>query len=232
MIRPVCGVDVSKNWLDASAQPDGAAARFSNTASGVEKLAAFCRQHGAGLVVMEASGGYERLAFGLPWAMGQPCGLVNPRQVRRFAEAMGVLEKTDRIDAAIIARYGEVKRLAPTAPQSPAATRLRALVTRLSQLAGDITVNKQRRSATTDAETLASLDEVIALLKRQSRRLEGEIASLIDADPLWERLDRAFRSIKGVASRTVAKPDGRAARNRHGLQQGHRQARRPRADRQ
>ena len=125
--------------------------------------------------------------------------------MRRFAEAMGYLEKTDGIDAAVITHYGHVKRLSPTPLPSPAAQRLKALVARLSQVTGDITVNKQRRSAALDPETLASLDEVIALLKRQSRRLEGEIASLIDDEPLWARLAAAFRSVKGVASRTVAR---------------------------
>jgi len=205
VIAIVCGVDVSKDWLDAHVAPSGAAARFANDACGVDQLAAFCRQQAVGLVVMEASGGYERTAFAMLWGMGQPCGLANARSVRRFAEGMGYLEKTDRIDAAIIARYGEVKRLRPTPLPSPSAQRLKALVARLSQLTGDITVNKQRRSAAADAEVLASLDQVIALLKRQSRSLEGEIASLIDDDPLWARLAAAFRSVKGVASRTVAR---------------------------
>ena len=205
MIKIVCGVDVSKAWLDAHIEPCGAAMRFANDAAGVEELAAFCREHGAELVVMEASGGYERTAFSLLWSLGLPCGLANPRNVRRFAEAMGHLEKTDRIDAAMIARYGQVKRLRPTPLQSPAAQRLKALVARLSQLTADTTVNKQRRSAARDPETLVSLDATIAFLKRQSRELEGKIAGLIDDGPLWERLGRAFREIKGVASRTVAR---------------------------
>ena len=78
-------------------------------------------------------------------------------------------------------------------------------MTRLSQVIGDLTVQKQRKSATRDAESLAGLDEVILLLKRQQRRLEGEIASLIDDDPLWACLNQAFRSFKGLASRTVAR---------------------------
>jgi transposase len=205
VIAIVCGVDVSKDWLDAHVAPGGAAARFANDACGVDQLAAFCRQQAVDLVVMEASGGYERTAFAMLWGMGQPCGLANARSVRRFAQGMGYLEKTDRIDAAIIARYGEVKRLRPTPLPSPSAQRLKGLVARLSQLTGDITVNKQRRSAAADGEVLASLDEVLVLLKRQSRRLEGEIASLIDDDPLWARLAATFRSVKGVASRTVAR---------------------------
>ncbi|MER8377629.1 IS110 family transposase [Mesorhizobium sp. M1406] len=205
MNKTLCGIDISKDWLDAHIEPIGMANRFANDAAGIADLAAWCQANGVDLVVMEASGGYERLAFLLLWEMGQPCGMANARSVRYFAEAMGFLEKTDRIDAAVIARYGQVKRLQPTPPPSVAQQRLKALVARLSQVTGDLTIQKQRRSAARDAETIISLDEVIALLKRQSRRLEGEIASLIDDDPLWACLDQAFRSLKGVASRTVAR---------------------------
>jgi transposase len=201
----ICGVDVSKEWLDAHVEPSGAAGRFRNDAAGVADLAGFCRTAGVELVVMEASGSYERLPFLLLWEAGQPCAIVNARNVRHFAEAMGFLEKTDRIDAAMIARFGATKKVKPTPPPSAAQMRLKALVARLSQVSGDLTVNKQRRSVAGDAETVASLDEVIALLKRQQRQLEGEIASLIDDDPLWACLDQAFRSLKGVADRTVAR---------------------------
>jgi transposase len=205
VIKTFCGVDVSKDWLDAHVEPGGAAGRFGNDAAGIGDLAGFCRSHGVELVVMEASGGYEQLPFLLLWEMGQPCGMANARSVRHFAEAMGFLEKTEKIDAFVIARYGEARRLRPTPPPSPAQRRLQALVARLAQVTGDLTVQKQRKSAARDAETAASLDEVIVLLKRQSRRLEGEIASLIDDDPLWACLNRALRSLKGVASRTVAR---------------------------
>lgn len=205
MIEIVCGVDVSKDWLDAHIRPAGRAARFANDAAGVEALAAFCHEHGVELVVMEASGGCERRVFAWLSAQGQACAIVNAKRVRQFAEAMGYLEKTDRIDAAVIAHYGQVKRPSHTPLPSPAAQRLKALVARLSQVTGDLTVNKQRRGAVSDPEARASLDEVIALLKRQSRQLEGEIASLIDDDPLWARLAETFRQVKGVAGRTVAR---------------------------
>src|SRR5665213_1294502 len=95
----VCGVDVSKAQLDAHVVPSGAFGRFSNDAEGIAALAAFCRRHEVQLAVMEATGGYERTAFLLLWEAGIPCGLTNPRSVRRYAEAMGILEKTDRLDA-------------------------------------------------------------------------------------------------------------------------------------
>ena len=141
----------------------------------------------------------------LLWESGIACALANPRSVRRFAESMGFLEKTDRIDAGIIAHFAQVRDLSPTPVPQASQQRLSALVCRLSQLTGDLVVQKQRRHSAYDAQCRADIDEVIALLNRQSRRLEGEIASLIDDDPLWACLDKTFRTIKGVASRTVAR---------------------------
>jgi transposase len=203
--RIICGVDVSKDRLDAHVRPGGTFRRFANDAAGLEELWGFCRNHRVELAVMEATGGYERFAFLWLWEKGPPCGIVNPRNVRRFAEAMGILEKTDRIDAAVIAHFAAVKQIAPTSPPSAIQQRLSALVSRLSQVTSDITVNKQRKSATTDNETLASLATVLACLKREEKRLAGEVASLIDDDPLWAKLDETFRVFKGLAGRTVAR---------------------------
>lgn len=205
MTEIICGVDVSKRRLDAHVVPSEAFQSFDNDAVGIAALAAFCRQHGVQLVAMEATGGYERTAFLLLWEAGIACGLTNPRSVRRYAEAMGVLEKTDRLDAGVIARFAIAKDLKPTSPPTQLQQRLNALVARLRQITDDLTVNKQRRSSAMTEEMLASIDEVIAVLKRQARGLEGEIASLIDDDPLWARLDAAFRTIKGVGNRSVAR---------------------------
>jgi transposase len=201
----ICGVDVSKRRLDAHVAPSGTFESFSNDAAGISALAEFCRRQGVQLVAMEASGGYERQPFLLLWEAGIPCGLTNPRSVRRYAEAMGILEKTDRLDAGVIARFAIAKGLKPTSPPTPAQQRLNALVARLRQVTDDLTVQKQRRSSAINAEMVASIDEVIGVLKRQARTLEGEIASLIDDDPLWSQLDAAMRTIKGVANRTVAR---------------------------
>jgi transposase len=201
----ICGVDVSKSRLDAAVASPSVFASFANDADGIAALAGFCRTHGVELAVMEATGGFERKAFLLLWQEGVASALVNPRNVRCFAEAMGAMEKTDPIDAEMIARFAIAKDIKPMEPPTSAQQRLKALVARLRQVTGDLTVQKQRRSAAADDETLASLDEVIALLKRQSKTLEGEIASMIDDDPLWARLAEAFREIKGVAGRTVAR---------------------------
>lgn len=204
-MKNICGVDISKARLDACIEPGSIRGSFKNDATGIAELAAFCRQHRVELVAMEATAGYERRAFLQLWEQGLPCAVTNARHVRLYAEAMGVLEKTDAIDAQIIARFAQAKNLKPTPLPSLTQQRLKALVARLRQLTDDLTIQKQRRSSLLDnAEMLASIDEVIALLKRQSRTLEGEIGSMIDDDPLWARLSDTFRSIKGVADRTVA----------------------------
>jgi transposase len=205
-MKIICGVDVSKARLDACIEPGSIRGSFDNDAAGIAALAAFCRQHQAELVAMEASGGYERKAFLLLWQQDLPCAIANARNVRLYAESMGMLEKTDTIDTVMIARFARDKNLQPTPLPSQAQQRIKALVARLRQVTDDLTVQKQRRASLLDnAEMLASIDEVIALLKRQSRKLEGEIASMIDDDPLWAKLAETFRSVKGVAGRTVAR---------------------------
>lgn len=182
--------------------PDGC---FPNTAEGIAALAAFCREHNVQLVAMEATGGYEKQPFAQLWALGLPVAILNPRAVRRFAEAMGLLEKTDRIDAGVIAWFAQVKRCVPCTPASAQQEHLQALVTRLRQLTELQTVQRNQRLLVNDATVLTSFTQILTLLASQIRALQAAIAQLIAADPLWQQLDQAFRSIKGVADRTVAR---------------------------
>lgn len=201
-MQMICGVDVSKRWLDAWV--NGTHRRFANNAEGAEALAGFCREHAAELVVMEASGGCEQPAFLALWKLGQPCAIANARSVRKFAEAMGYLEKTDRIDAEMIARFAEAKRMVATPPPSADQQRLEALATRLRQVTSGIADDKRRLHSTRDETALASLKEAIAFFTRQANELVDEIGRMIEADPLWTALDRTIRSVKGAADRTVA----------------------------
>jgi transposase len=198
-------VDVSSQVLDARIGTDGPIRQFERSAEGIAELAAFCRTHAVELVAMEATGGYERLPFMLLWAEQIACAIVNPRAVRRFAEGMGLLEKTDRIDAGVIAWYAAVKRIFAQRPPDEAQQRLTALVGRLRQLTELLVMQRNQRRLLSEAEVLASIDAVIALVRSQIRHFEDAIAALIDSDPLWRALEQAFRSIKGVADRTVAR---------------------------
>lgn len=203
-MHTVCGVDVSGCWLDARLGLEGAHARFARTPEGIGSLAAFCRANAADLVVFEASGGYEKLPFALLWAEGVACAVVNARAVRDFAKAMGRLEKTDRIDAGVIAEYGRVRGVAPQAPTGERQERLTALVTRLRQLILLKATQLNQARLVDEPLVLASIEAVGACLGAEIAKLEGEIASLIDDDPLWRALAAAWRTIKGVADRTVA----------------------------
>ena len=201
----ICGIDVSSRSLQAGLGFEGPSRSFANTVAGIAELAAFCRQHAVELVAMEATGGYEKQPFTQLWAHGLPVAIVNPRAVRRFAEGMGVLEKTDSIDAGVIAWFAQVKRCHPCTPASAQQEHLKALVTRLRQLTELQTMQRNQRLLVTDAAVLATFTQMLALIRSQIRSLETAIAELIAADPLWQQLDQAFRSLKGVADRTVAR---------------------------
>ena len=201
-MHTICGVDVSKAWLDSWAAERYQ--RFANTAEGVGQLLLFCRESDVDLVVMEASGGVEQAAFVALWKQGQSCAIANPRAVRSFADAMGYLEKTDRIDARMIAGYAQARKLVATPPPSQDQRRLTALTARLRQVSADISVQKQRLHSTSEPTALASLKETIVFFNRQSKALAAQIAALITVDPLWAQLDKTIRSVKGLADRTVA----------------------------
>jgi transposase len=200
----ICGVDVSSGSLEAGIGVDGPSGSFSNHTEGIAELAEFCRQHQVELVVMEATGGYERQAFAQLWGQGLAVAIVNPCAVRRFAEGMGVLEKTDGIDAGMIAWFAQVKDVAPLTPASAEQERLKALVLRLRQLTDMRSQQRNQRLLVQDAAVLESFRRILGVLKSEMGELEKAIAQLIASDPLWEKLDQTFRSIKGVADRTVA----------------------------
>lgn len=205
MTKIICGVDVCASSLQARIGCDGPECSVLNTTEGIAELADFCRQQRVELVALEATGGYEKQPFSQLWALGLPVAILNPRAVRRFAEGMGLLEKTDRIDAGVIAWFAQVKRCPPCTPASAQQEHLRALVTRLRQLTDLQTAQRNQRLLVQDAGVLASFTQILAVIASQIRGLATAIAELIAVDPLWQQLDQAFRSIKGVADRTVAR---------------------------
>jgi transposase len=203
--RIICGVDICSASLQARIGRNGAAGSFANNPEGIAALAAFCRTHQVELVAMEATGGYEQQPFALLSEQGLAVTILNPRAVRRFAEGMGVLEKTDALDAGLIAWFAEVKRSQPQSLSSTSQQQLRALVTRLRQLTQIRTAQRNQLRLVSSPAVLASFTELLALVARQIHELEAAIAELIAQDPLWQHLDQVFRSIKGVADRTVAR---------------------------
>jgi transposase len=198
-------VDVCSSWLEARVGLDGAAGSFPNTEEGIAALAAFCRMHTVELVAMEATGGYEQRAFAQLSEQELPVTILNPRVVRQFAQSMGRLEKTDGIDAAMIAWYAEVNRSRPLCLAPRTQQQLRALVTRLRQLTDLGTAQRNQQRLITEPVVQRSFARLLSEVQRQIRDLEQRIAKLIEKDPLWRELNLAFRTIKGVADRTVAR---------------------------
>ncbi len=205
MTRIICGVDIGSSCLAARIGQDGAAATFANTPEGIAELAAFCESHQVALVAMEATGGYEQRAFAQLSEHGLPVAVVNPRAVRQFAQSMGWLEKTDAIDAGIIAWYAQTRKSQPLCLAPPTQIELRARVTRLRQLTEVRTAQLNQQRLVTNPAIQNSFRAMLTFLAEQITELEQAIAALIQADPLWRELNQAFRTIKGVADRTVAR---------------------------
>jgi transposase len=203
--RIICGVDIASTSLAARIGQHGAASTFPNTPEGIAALAAFCHTHQVELIAMEATGGYEQRAFAQLSEQGLGVAVVNPRAVRQFAQSMGSLEKTDAIDAGMIAWYAQTKKSQPLCLAPQTQLELRARVTRLRQLTEVRTAQLNQQRLVTHDAVQATFRKILAFLAEQIKDLEQAIATLLDADPLWRELNQAFRTIKGVADRTVAR---------------------------
>ena len=116
MAQVICGVDISSVSLEACLGPDGPSGSFPNHPKGIAALASFCQEQGVELVALEATDGYEKQPFALLWAQGLPVAVLNPRAVRLFSEGMGLLEKTDRLDAQMLIPQPAVPRSVPPQP--------------------------------------------------------------------------------------------------------------------
>ncbi len=191
------GIDVSKDYLDVAVRPTDAHWRTPNTAAGVASLVKKLRRRRPTLVVLEASGGYERLASDAMHGAGLPVALLNPRQVRDFARSTGQLAKTDAIDARVLAWYAEAIRPAPRAPIDDETRALRALVQRREQLVEMLTAERNRL----DGAPAASRDRIeahIAWLRDEINDLNSQIKHKIRSHPQWHDRDLLLRSVPGI----------------------------------
>lgn len=203
------GVDVAKAELVISILP--AAERFTveNDERGVRTLVERLRVMPLTLIVLEATGGYERLAAAALVAAGLPVVVVNPRQVRDFAKATGQLAKTDRIDADILARFADVVRPAIRAIPDAEARELDALLTRRRQLLEMLQAERNRTGQVFgkgQRVVKKSLRTHIAYLERELRITDTELGERIEASPAWRERDELLQSVPGVGpvlSRTL-----------------------------
>lgn len=190
------GVDVAKDWLDVH-HPRCGARRIANAPAAVRRFAAACAREDA-WIIFEASGGYDRLLREALEAAEVRFSRVNPRQARDFARAMGVIGKTDRVDARMLSEFGARLRPAPAEPLAASRRALQAQATRRRQL---VELRKQevtRLQQTADAEARADIRSLVAVLDRRIAKVEARMAALIAADAELAALYRRLQTVPGV----------------------------------
>lgn len=191
------GIDVSKATLDV-AWVEGRTYQVRNDAEGHLALLQGLPQPGSCLIVLEATGGYERAVAVALVDAGHVLSIVNPRQVRDFAKALGLLAKTDRIDARTIAVFGEKIRPRAWALAHEKQDELNQLVTRRRQLIVDRTSEKNRQQQATSRFVRKGIVESLDQIRRQIRRVEQEIERLIQSDDQWKQRLQILQSVPGV----------------------------------
>jgi len=198
------GIDVAKHHLDVHLQPDGQAWRVDNDDHGVEQLTQRLAQLQPERIVVESTGGYERAALYRMLAAHLPVALVNPRPVRDFAKAMGMLAKTDRIDAQVLAMFARhvPTRLIGIPDQNHQA--LRQLVTRRRQLVDQVVVQRNQLEHVDLSFVRQSIQRTVAHLQTEIAALEAAIQQVIDQDPTLQQREAALRTVVGVGP-TVAR---------------------------
>ena len=200
------GIDISKAHLDLHARPTGEAMRAANDTDGVASITTRVVALSATLVVIEATGGYERLLAASLAAAGVPVAVVNPRQVRQFARATGRSAKTDALDAAVLARFAEQIRPEPRPLPNAEARRLAEILGRRRQLLGMRTMEANRLAQATDRVVRKDLEAHLRWLDAHLQTAEAELAAAIEASPVWRANDDLLQSIPGVGrvvSRTL-----------------------------
>lgn len=192
------GIDVSKSWVDVHVRPDGLAFRCNTDSEGLAELVRRLRPLAPSLIVMEASGGYESLVAVSLAEAGLPVAIVNPRQTRKFAEALGQLAKTDAIDARVIAHFAEAVRPPPRPMPDAMMVQLQELLARRRQLVIMINAEKQRFAKAASQVTQRSHKGLLRSLESEQARIDRAIDKLIRQSPLWCKKLDLLTSVPGV----------------------------------
>ena len=206
MTNAYVGVDVAKAKLDVAIGSDGDLLQVENSEAGIARLLERLGEAAPTLVVLEATGGYESVVAGAIAGQGIAVAVVNPRQVRDFAKATGVLAKTDRIDARVLARFAEAIRPEPRPLPTAEAKELQECLSRRRQLVDMLTMEKNRQSIATSEGMKKSLKKHVDWLEEALRRANDDIDKAIRSSPAWreqEDLLRSFPGIGPVSARTM-----------------------------
>lgn len=194
----IVGVDVSKDRLDVHVLPSGEAFAVGRDGEGLVALVERLKPLGVSVAAVEATGGLETVVAAALAGAGLPLVVVNPAQVRAFAQALGKRAKTDPIDAAVIARFVQATQ-PEVRPLADEATRLLAdLVTRRRQIVQMIGAEKQREKRLTEPRLRRSIARLVAALQKELTEVDGEIDDQIRGSPAWRETENLLRSVPGV----------------------------------
>jgi transposase len=192
------GIDVAKDSFQVASDPAGLNLSLPNDPQGRQQLLDCLQNRTLGLIVMEATGGYERTLVADLIQAGYPVVIANPRQVRDFARGMGQRAKTDAIDAQVIAHFGRLIQPKPRPRPADQTVDLAELVSRRQQLNGLLTAESHRLPMARNANVRKSLLQVIRTLERQRDKLDKLIRDHIESDDGLQHKNQLLQSFKGV----------------------------------
>jgi transposase len=199
------GIDVSKKSLEIHILPSGEQFSVNCDEAGlaalIQKLKTLQQLQ---VVLMEATGGYEKLLAAELCAAGlKKVYISNPRFIRDFARSTGRLAKTDTIDAAMIALFAQMFNLKPQTMPTQAEEQLKALVSRRQQLTKIKTAENNRLEKATTPRVISSLNRIIEILNRELQDIDQDIENTIKQNPVWYAKEKILRKVKGVGPATA-----------------------------
>jgi len=197
------GIDVSKDRLDVCVLPRNEAFSVERNGKGLAALVDRLRPLTPSLVAVEATGGFETTTAAAVAGAGLPLVVINPAQIRHYAQALGKRAKTDPIDAAVIARFAA--DLKPEVRPIPDETTqlLADLIARRRQIVDMLQAERQRQMRATVRSLKKSLARLIAALEKELNALDGEIDGMVRASPAWRVSENLMISVPGVGSKTA-----------------------------
>jgi transposase len=196
------GIDVSKAHLDVYVYPSKGRFRVSNDEAGAKDLIARLKDFKEATVVLEATGGLEAYVAAALGTAGFHVAIVNPRQVRDFARALGRLAKTDRIDAEVLALFGDRIRPEPRVLPDPSLRALEALVTRRRQLLEMLTAERNRLAQIDDRDVKKQIQRHVKWLLQELKGIDNDLDDTIRKSPIWRAKDDLIQSVRGVGQVT------------------------------
>src|SRR5512140_249491 len=197
------GIDVSKDRLDVAVLGEERGWQVDNTQAGIQKLVHQMQKVCPELIVVEATGGYQRAVVDALFHVGLCVAVVNPARVRQFARASGLLAKTDKLDAFVLAEYGRTMQPRQYEGKTEAEQQLSALLVRRKQVE-EMLKAEQNRLRTTSASLRSSVEQVLACLKEQKKRLDEQIQQFLSEQQTWQKQSEILRSAPGVGPVTTA----------------------------